>query len=371
MKVANIIAGWLLAAAGLTAQAQTAELQNVLQQLQLPAGFRIAVFADKLPTARSLAVGDDGTVYLGSRNGQVYALQDRDGDGHAEQRYLLADHLDMPNGVAYKDGALYVVEVRRIIRFDDIAAHLRQPPPPFVIYDQFPTEKHHGWKYLRFGPDGKLYAAVGAPCNICDPENPVYGSLVRMNADGSKMQILARGIRNSVGFDWQPKTKQLFFHDNGRDYLGDTQPADELNLWTTNGQHFGYPYCHAGSIPDPEFGKGKACSDYAAPVWKYTAHSAPLGMRFYTGSQFPDSYRNHLLVAQHGSWNRSDPQGYQVVLVRFKNNLPYTEQVFISGWLRPDGTVLGRPVDILQLADGSLLISDDKLGVVYKVEYKP
>ncbi len=371
MKAIKLLTCLLLTGFSCQAFAVSAPSQAVLQQLKLPPGFHISIFADKLPTARSLALGDNGVIYLGSRNGQVYALQDQDGDGYAEQRHLLADHLNMPNGVAYQDGALYVVEVQRIIRFDAISTQLAHPPEPVVVYDKFPSDKHHGWKYLRFGPDGKLYTAVGVPCNICNPENPIFGSLLRMNADGSHLEILARGIRNSVGFDWQPKTHQLFFHDNGRDYLGDNLPPEELNHWTETGQHFGYPYCHAGSISDPEFGVQKHCTDYTAPVWKYTAHIAPLGMRFYTGSQFPEIYRNQLLVAQHGSWNRSDPQGYQVALVRFKNSLPYAEQVFISGWLKPDGEVLGRPVDILQLPDGSVLISDDKLGAVYKVDYRP
>jgi hypothetical protein len=247
---------------------------------------------------------------------------------------------------------------------------LATPPEPIVIYDQFPTSEHHGWKYLRIGPDDKLYTAVGAPCNICEPEKPIYSSLVRLNVDGSGFEPLARGIRSSVGMDWQPETNALFFTDNGRDYMGDDLPPDELNQWTTIGQYFGFPYCHGGDIPDPEFASAdKMCSQFTAPVWKFKAHVATLGMRFYRGAQFPVEFKNQLFVAQHGSWNRSIPQGYQVSLVKFNLGQPVSEQVFIDGWLTKDYDVLGRPVDTLEMPDGSLLISDDKLGVIYKVTY--
>jgi len=345
--------------------------QNIIKQLHVPAGFTLSIFADNLPNARSLALGDNGTVFVGTGSeGSVYAVQDSNSDGVADKSYVIASHLYMPNGVAYRDGSLYVAEVNRIIRFDRITQQLANPPKPVVVYDQFPSEQHHGWKYLRFGPDNKLYTSVGAPCNICEPEQPIYSSLVRLNADGSGFEILARGIRSSVGFDWQPETNALFFTDNGRDYLGDDMPPDELNQWTTTGEHFGFPYCHGGDIPDPEFGADKKCRQFTAPVWKFKAHIAPLGLRFYRGKQFPVEFQNQLFVAEHGSWNRSEPQGYRVVSVKFKQGKPVSEQVFIDGWLTKDGKVLGRPVDILEMPDGSLLISDDKLGVIYRVEYK-
>jgi glucose/arabinose dehydrogenase len=344
--------------------------QAVLAKLHLPPGFKISIYAENLPTARSLALGDNGVVFVGSRDGEVYALRDVDGDGYAEQRYVLAEKLYMPNGVAYKDGALYVAEVQRIIRFDNIVQKLSNPPAPVVIFDHFPTDRMHGWKYLRFGPDGKLYTAVGAPCNICQPDKPIYASLLRLNADGSGLEILASGIRNSVGFDWQPDSGNLYFNDNGRDYLGDDAPPEELNLWSHPGQDFGYPYCHGGDIADPQYGNAGSCSNSVAPAWKYKAHIAPLGMRFYTGNQFPDSYRQQLFVAEHGSWNRTIPQGYQIAVIHFAGGKPVSEEAFISGWLTADNQVLGRPVDILQLADGSLLISDDKLGLIYRLEYK-
>ncbi|MGD0958618.1 MAG: PQQ-dependent sugar dehydrogenase [Methylomonas sp.] len=370
MKTAQLILLMTLVAVSGLCLAGKPEQLAMLGRLKLPPGFKISIYADQLPTARSLALGDDGVVYVGSRAGNVWAVRDTDRDGFADQRYVLAENLYMPNGVDYKDGNLYVAEVHRIIRFDQIGARLSNPPPPAVVYDKFPTEKHHGWKYLRFGPDGKLYTAVGMPCNICKPEQDIFGTLVRMDADGGNMEILARGIRNSVGFTWEPDSGQLYFNDNGRDYLGDDLPPEELNVWTKRGEHFGFPYCHARKLADPEFGKERSCAEFTPPVWTYKAHIAPLGLRFYTGGQFPARYRKQLFVAQHGSWNRTHPQGYQVAAVFFKDGQPHSEQAFISGWLTENEEVLGRPVDILQMPDGSLLISDDKLGVIYKVEYR-
>ncbi|MDD5322373.1 MAG: PQQ-dependent sugar dehydrogenase [Methylococcales bacterium] len=351
--------------------AKSGNHQDVLKQLHLPDGFTISIYADNVPNARSLALGDNGIVFVGTvSEGRVYALQDSNNDGIADKHYLIASGLNMPNGVAYKDGSLYVAEVNRIIRFDPINQQLANPPKPVVVYDRFPTDRHHGWKYLRFGPDNKLYTAVGAPCNICNPEKEIYASLVRLNPDGSDIEIIARGIRNTVGFDWQPGTNALFFSDNGRDYLGDDSPPDELNKWSVKGEHFGYPYCHGDDIPDSEFGAGKNCRQFIAPVWKFRAHVASLGIRFYQGKQFPDAYKNQLFVAEHGSWNRTIPQGYRVALVKLDQGKPVSDQDFISGWLTKDGKVLGRPVDILTMPDGSLLISDDTLGVIYKVEYR-
>jgi len=365
-----LVAGVLLATAG--AGWAMENHQELLKKLHLPEAFSISVYAENLPNARSLALGDKGVVFVGTgKEGKVYAVPDSNGDGVAEPHQLIASGLTMPNGVAYKDGALYVAAISRILRYDAIVQHLDHPPAPVIVYDKFPDDKHHGWKYLRFGPDGKLYTAVGAPCNICNPEKDIYTSLVRLNPDGSDFEILARGIRNTVGFDWQPQTNEMFFNDNGRDHLGDDAPPDELNRWAGKGGHFGYPYCHGGDIPDPEFAADKKCAEFTAPVWKYPAHVAPLGMRFYQGDQFPSTYKNQLFVAQHGSWNRSEPQGYKVMLVKFnKQGQVIAEEDFISGWLDKDGQVIGRPVDILALPDGGLLISDDKNGLIYKVSYK-
>lgn len=354
-----------------SSHAQASENQQILEKIKLPKGFSITLFAENVANARTMALGKNGIVYVGTRReGKVYALQDLDSDGKAEKHYLIASGLNMPNGVAYKNGDLYVAELDRIIRFKNIDQQLNKPPKPTVIYKQFPEIIRHGWKYLRFGPDNKLYTAVGAPCNICLPDNPIFTSLVRLNSDGSDLEILASGIRNTVGFDWHPKTNSLYFTENGRDLLGDDIPPDELNKWTKKGQSFGYPYCHGGDIPDPEFEKGKDCADYTPPVWKFKAHMAPLGIRFYRGQQFPKSYHNQLFVAQHGSWNRSTPHGYRVALLTFKWGKVVSEQVFAEGWLGKDGKAIGRPVDILELADGSILVSDDLAGVIYRISYK-
>lgn len=350
--------------------AQQENHQDLLKSLHTPDGFNLSIFADKLPNARSMALGDKGVVFVGTgAEGKVYAVEDSNGDGVADKKFTIAANLYMPNGVAYQDGSLYVAEINRIIRFDGIIQNLGKPPKPAVVYDKFPSDKHHGWKYLRYGPDGKLYTAIGAPCNICKPNRP-YASLVRLNADGTGFEVIATGIRNTVGFDWQPESNALYFNDNGRDHLGDDVPPEELNQWSKIGEHFGYPYCHGGKIPDPEFGLGRSCPEFKSPVWTYKAHVAPLGLRFYRGKQFPAEYRNQLFVAQHGSWNRSIPDGYRVALVRFKLGIAVAEEVFIDGWLTKTGRVLGRPVDFLELPDGSLLISDDEAGLIYRLEYK-
>lgn len=343
---------------------------NILKQLQLPVGFTISIYADNIPNARTFALSDSGIIFIGTRKqGNVYAIKDTNGDGYADKRYVIASNLNMPNGVAYKDGNLFVAEINRILRFENVEEHLGKPQKPKVIYHKLPSDTHHGWKYLRFGRDNKLYTAVGAPCNVCAPEKQIYASLVRLNQDGSEFEVLAQGVRNSVGFDWQPETNQLFFTDNGRDHLGDDVPPDELNKWTEKGQHFGFPYCHGGSILDPDLAGDKRCSQFTSPEWKFKAHMAPLGLKFYTGKQFPKRFFNQLFVAQHGSWNRSEPHGYRIALVKFKQGKPVSEHGFITGWLTNKGEVLGRPTDILQMPDGSLLIADDTLGVVYQVKY--
>ena len=342
-----------------------------LDKIRLPKGFSISVFAE-VPNARSMCLSPAGVIYAGNMSGgKVYALVDADKDGKADKVYTVAKGLHSPNGVAFKDGALYIACISTIYRLDNIEADLGNPPKPIVVYDKFPTEEHHGWKFIAFGPDGKLYVPVGAPCNICDNKNPVYASITRMNADGSGFEIFARGIRNTVGFTWHPDNRQLWFTDNGRDNLGNDQPADELNHASTSGMHFGYPYCHQGDIPDPEFGKGKNCSDYTPPVQKLGPHVAALGLRFYMGDMFPQRYKKQIFIAEHGSWNRTEPIGYRISLVDLDesgNSKGYS--VFADGWLQPGGKVLGRPVDVQVLPDGSLLVSDDYSGVIYRITYK-
>ncbi|PWJ44393.1 PQQ-dependent sugar dehydrogenase [Sediminitomix flava] len=343
-----------------------------IEKLSLPNGFEVNVFAEDIPNARSLARGEKGTIFVGNRKeDKVWALVDSDQDGYADDRYVIAEGLSMPNGVALKDGNLYVAEVNRILRFDDIEANLKNPPKPVVIYDKFPTERHHGWKYIAFGPDGKLYIPVGAPCNICKSDDPQFASITRMNDDGSDFEVYAHGVRNTVGFDWHPETGQLWFTDNGRDMMGDDIPDCELNVATEKGQHFGYPYWHAGDVEDPEFGKGTKSEDYIDPVQKMGAHVAPLGMSFYTGDMFPELYKKSVFVAEHGSWNRSKKSGYKVSLVLLDGNKSEIFQPFIEGWLNEETQKQwGRPVDVLEQPDGSLLISDDFAGAIYRVTYK-
>ena len=341
-----------------------------LSGIRLPPGFRIAVYSDQTPGARSLALADDGTVFAGSIDeGKVYALRDEDRDGRAERVRVVAQGLDAPNGVAWLAGDLYIAEISRLRKIREVGAHLDAAGKPEVVYDGYPRDRYHGWRYLRAGPDGKLYTAVGAPCNVCKHENEIYATLTRLDPDGGNREIVARGLRNSVGFDWHPETRELWLTDNGRDWLGEDRPPDELNHAPKAGMHFGFPYCFGKDIADPEFGKKDACRDFTPTAWDFPAHVAALGMRFYTGGSFPADYRHQLFVAQHGSWNRSKPQGYRVALVRFENGKPVAEEGFAEGWLRPDGKVTGRPVDILVMPDGSLLVSDDRSGAIYRISY--
>jgi glucose/arabinose dehydrogenase len=342
-----------------------------LDLIKLPKGFSISVYAE-VEDARSMALSPSGTLFVGNRSeDKVYAVKDTDGDKVADKKWVLATGLNMPNGVAFKDGDLYVAEVNKVHKFAGIESKLDKPTSQ-LIYDKFPTEKHHGWKYIAFGPDGKLYVPVGAPCNICESKDPIYASITRMNADGTGIEVFANGVRNTVGFTWHPTTKNIWFTDNGRDMLGDDVPPCELNTATKPGQHFGYPYCHGGTIKDPEFGDKKPCSEFIQPAQNLGAHVAPLGLKFYTGSMFPSEYKNQIILAEHGSWNRSKKSGYKLSLVKVNEAGKATGYTtFASGWL-DDATqkVWGRPVDVLLMPDGSMLVSDDQAGVIYRIVYK-
>jgi glucose/arabinose dehydrogenase len=350
-------------------QDEPGELQ--LEKIKLPAGFQIEVFAE-VENARSLAQSPAGIIYVGTRDkDKVYAIQDTNGDFKADKKWVIASGLKSPNGVAFKDGDLYVAEISRIIKFPKIESNLDNPPQAVVINDKYPKDGHHGWKYLAFGPDGMLYVPVGAPCNICESKDEVYASITRIKPDGSGREIVAKGVRNTVGFTWHPQTKELWFTDNGRDMLGDDTPSCELNIAPKAGLHFGYPYCHEGAVKDPEFGDKRPCSEFTPPVDKLGPHVAPLGLKFYTGKMFPGSYANNLFVAEHGSWNRSKKSGYNVTLVKVQNNKVTGHEVFASGWLdEQTQKVWGRPVDVLMLADGSMLVSDDYANVIYRISYK-
>lgn len=343
---------------------------DVDSDIKLPAGFRIEVYADNVPYARSMTLTENGMLIVSTRNSdKVYAVLDNDGDYKADEVVVIISGLDTPNGVAVKDGSLYIAEINRILRIDDIENTFRNNPQPVVVKDDFPTARSHGWKFIRFGPDGKLYVPVGAPCNICLSDDPRFASITRMNPDGSEFEIYANGIRNSVGFDWHPQTNELWFTDNGRDSMGDDIPPDELNHAPTSGLHFGYPFLHGKDIPDPEYGQGIDPSDYTLPAQELGPHVASLGMRFYTGTMFPAQYKNQIFIAEHGSWNRSSKIGYRVSLVRLDGNNAISYEPFAEGWLKGE-TVSGRPVDVEILPDGSMLVSDDYAGKIYRISYE-
>jgi glucose/arabinose dehydrogenase len=346
----------------------SAEVQ--LNEIKLPPGFQISVYAKGVEGARSLTHGPRGIVFVGSRDaGKVYALLSGSDAGQTSEVIVVARNLHSPNGVAFRNGSLYVAEINRVLRYDNIQTRLRNPPEPVVVNDTFPTDKHHGWKFMAFGPDGKLYVPVGAPCNVCEREDPRYASIMRMNPDGTGLEIFARGVRNTVGFDWHPVTKELWFTDNGRDWMGDDLPPDELNHAPKKGLHFGFPYCHGKNISDPEFGRKHPCSEFVPPQLELGPHVASLGMRFYTGRMFPEKYRNQIFIAEHGSWNRSVPIGYRITVARMEKNRPVKYEIFAEGWLHRY-SAWGRPVDVLVMPDGALLVSDDKAGVVYRISYK-
>ena len=348
------------------------------ERLRVPQGFQIELLTDAVPNARAMTLGrfadGKGVVYVGSMGeGKVYAVEID--QGRARGVHTLISGLMLPAGVAYRNGQLYVSAISKIMRLDAIDDRLQNPPPPVLVTDSLPSERHHGAKFIGFGPDGLLYVAVGAPCNVCVPD-AAHGQILRMKADGSEPQVVARGVRNSVGFDWSPRDQSLWFTDNGRDMQGDDLPSDELNHATRPGQEFGFPYCHQGDLPDPEFGARRRCDEFVAPAAKLGAHVASLGMRFYGGNQFPAEYRGGIFIAEHGSWNRSRKSGYQVVRAALDAQGKVARvEPFVQGWLQVDGagreTVLGRPADMLVLPDGSLLISDDFGGAIYRVRYAP
>ncbi|MFK7906489.1 MAG: sorbosone dehydrogenase family protein [Chitinophagales bacterium] len=345
-------------------------VERDLSEIKLPDGFKISYFAKDIENARSLCRGDKGTIFVGTRGGgNVYAVVDENNDFKADKTITIAEGWNMPNGVAFKDGALYVAEVNKVWRYDDIENNLDNIPEPVLVRGDFPEETHHGWKFIRFGPDGKLYIPIGAPCNICEKEEEEFASIMRMNADGSDLEVFAHGVRNSVGFDWHPTTGELWFTDNGRDWLDDNTPPCELNHAPQKGMHFGYPYCHGGTLKDPKFGDKRPCSDFTVPAQNLGAHVAPLGMRFYTGEMFPDAYKHQIFIAEHGSWNRSDKIGYRVMLVNLDENYKaISYKPFAEGWLK-DGDVSGRPVDVMHMPDGSLLLSDDFGNAIYRISY--
>ncbi len=356
------LAGAMLLASITQASAEPPTLP--LSSLKLPPGFQIELFA-RVPNARQMALGKT-MLFVGSMHaGKVYSIP-----LHGPRKLrVIADKLEMPVGVAFRDGDLYVSAVNRILRLRNIEAHVNRPPKPEVLSEAYPTDTHHGWKFIAFGPDGKLYVPVGAPCNICEPDPDRFATITRLDVASGMIEVVARGVRNSVGFDWRPQSSELWFTDNGRDWLGDDAPPDELNRVSQTGQHFGYPYCHGGTMVDPELGRKRRCDEFVPPVQNLGAHVASLGMRFYTGKAFPERYRNAVFIAEHGSWNRSSKSGYRVSVVRLLDNRAVSYEPFISGWQRNE-LAWGRPADVLVMPDGSLLVSDDQAGAIYRITYR-
>jgi len=336
--------------------------------LKLPPGFSISIFCDNVPGVRSMTLSPEGVVIAGTREESVYAIIDEDRDGKADQVRTILEGMNMPNGVAFHEGDLYVAEVNQIWKLSRGKRADFKDAKKTLIRGDLPTDRHHGWKYIGFGPDGMLYVPVGAPCNVCLRDDERYSSLLRMKPDGSGLEVYASGIRNTVGFDWDPFNGNLWFTDNGRDWMGDDLPSDELNVSTSKGSHYGFPYCHQGDVQDPEF-SSRPCSEFIPPSRKLGAHVASLGIRFYKGTQFPKRYKDGAFIAEHGSWNRSSKVGYRVVFATIHGKKSPEEEVFIEGWLKGE-KVSGRPVDLLELNDGSLLISDDFGGRIYRVSYE-
>jgi glucose/arabinose dehydrogenase len=340
-----------------------------LDKLKLPPGFHIEVYAAGLTNARSLRIDDKGNVFVSTRVlDKVYAIVDKNGKREVK---TIATKLNSPNGIALHNGALYIAEINRISKIDNIADRLDNPPPPTVIYDDLPSDAPHGWKFLTVGPDNKLYFNVGAPCNICMPSDR-HAQIRRINLDGSGAEVVARGTRQIVGMDWHPVSKVLYFTENQRDWLSEDQPNDKLNRLLHPGKdHFGFPYCAGGDIPDPQFGWGHSCNEFTPPVATLGPHTAPLGMRFYTGRMFPAQYRNAIFITRHGSWNRTHKIGGDIVVARLNpDGTVKSVEPFITGFIQ-DNNYVGRPVDIEWLKDGSMLLSDDYNGAVYRITYGP
>ena len=355
-----------------------------IDSLVLPDGFSVNVYASDVENARQMALSDKGILFVGSKSaGKVYALVDKNGDGRIDEKhdkkYTIASGLNMPSGIAFKDGSLYVAAVSKVLRYDDIETHLEKPPKPVVVTNLLPVDKYHGWKYLGFGPDGFLYVPVGVPCNVCITHDKRHGSILKLDIKTGKTEIYARGIRNSVGFDWHPETKELWFTDNGRDWLGDDSPPDELNRAYRQGLNFGFPYVHGNNVYDPEYEVSDELWEdskrFLKPEWELDAHVAPLGMMFYTGKQFPAEYKNQIIIAEHGSWNRSQKTGYRLVAVTFGKYKVESVKPFVTGWMQKgddvedEGTHWGRPVDVINMPDGSILVSDDYADAIYRISY--
>lgn len=338
-----------------------------LEKIKLPPGFSIQVWAT-IPDAKSLAIGKQGTVFVSSKaTGSIYAISQS--DGKEKQVRIIANGLKSPSGIAYYEGALYVAGLNRIFRFDQIENNLDQINEPIIIYENLPKESFHNTRYMAIGPDNLLYVSVGAPCDACEADLMRYALIARLDSNGNNFEIYAQGVRNSLGFDWHPKTNKLWFSDIGRDWMGEDLPPDELNYAAIKGLHFGFPYCHASNILDPKFGAKRDCSRSQAPIAELEPHVSPHGIKFYSGRMFPPEYHNQLIIAEHGSWNRRAPVGFRLQHFRLENNQVVKKEIFAEGWFN-DQNAWGRPTDLLVMPDGALLVSDDLAGVIYRISYQ-
>jgi glucose/arabinose dehydrogenase len=357
----------MLAGLSVAVSAQPMPADSIpLGKITLPEGYHIELYAAGVTNARALDFAEDGTLFAGSMTaGNVYAIS-RDG-----KVTVVADSLEMPTGLDYFEGDLYVSEISRIIKFPNILQNLDKSPRPVVVNSDLPSDKWHGWKFIRIGPDRKIYVPVGAPCNVCLSEKPWYAAILMMNLDGSNLEIFAEGVRNTVGFDWEPGSNGvLWFTDNGRDEMGDDLPPDELNKAPVHGNHYGFPFLH-GHTPDPEFWKARPVSaSFISPALELPAHVAPLGMRFYTGKLFEEKYRNGIFIAEHGSWNRSKKAGYRITFVPVQKGRPMGYEVFASGWMENE-QAWGRPADVQVGPDGALYVADDLAGCIYRIYFAP
>ena len=343
--------------------------QIPIDKLRMPAGFKAEIWATGLPGGRAMTRGDDGKIYVGTRGiGRVYEVTD---GGSARTVRTVVDKLNQPAGVAFKNGSLYVMAIDKMLRYDGIEKNPSAVAVDMTDKFQLPKEQHHNWKYISFGPDGKLYVPFGAPCNICELPSQEYAQIRRYNADGSGMEVIARGVRNSVGFDWHPATKELWFSNHGRDWLGDDSPNDTLNRLSKTGLNYGFPYCHQGNLPDPEIKKANACEGVDQPVAMMGTHAATMGVMFYTGNMFPPEYRNVLLNARKGSWNSTKKTGYDVVVVKADADGKNAKvEPFLTGFMNDaDQSFWGRPAYLMQMPDGAVLVSDEQTGAIYRVSY--
>lgn len=363
MKLSRFVFSVSLCTISLQINAQESNLP--LDKIKLPPGFSISVWAH-VPAAQAMTLGDKGTLFVGSKSaGNIYAITENEGK---RQVRVIASKLKMPTGVAFHDGALYVSSINKILRFDAIESALDHPAPPRIITTDYPKETYHGWRNIAFGPDDWLYVSVGSPCNICETDLDRFALISRIKPDGTNYEVFARGVRNTEGFDWHPVTKELWFTDISREWMGDNLPPDELNRAPEKGMHFGFPYCHGQEVADPKLGAKYDCNKFTPPAAELDPHVTPMGIRFYTGNMFPAEYHGNIFIAEHGSWNRSTKTGYRIERAQIEANKVIKKESFAEGWLQ-DNEAWGRPVDILIITDGAMLVTDDMAGLIYRISY--